>query len=213
MTLRLVNDRVDHLVYATPELDDTCAELEHRLGVRASAGGQHQGRGTRNALIAIGPACYLEIVGPDPDQAPPAEPRWFAIDALAAPRLVTWAATAKNLPQLVSGAAQRGVRLGAVNRGHRERRDGVVLTWQLTDPSAMLADGLVPFFIDWEASPHPASTAIAGPTLVDLHGEHPDPQRTRELCAALGLDLRVDAAPRPSLVATFQTAGGLVHLR
>lgn len=209
----VLTDRIDHLVYATPDLDDTCAELEGLLGVRASVGGQHRGRGTRNALIAIGATCYLEIIGPDPEQASLSTPRWFEIDALTAPRLVTWAAAATNLPQLVVDAAGRSVQLGSVDHGRRQRPDGVVLTWQLTDPGAMLADGLVPFFIDWGASPHPASTAVTGPRLVELRGEHPDPQTASDLLATLGIAMSVDTAARASLVATLQTDSGLVHLR
>ena len=53
---------LDHLVYATPDLDATCLDLENRLGVRPSSGGQHPGRGTRNALISIRPKAYLEAV-------------------------------------------------------------------------------------------------------------------------------------------------------
>ena len=34
---------LDHLVYATSDLEATCRDLETRLGVRASAGGQHPG--------------------------------------------------------------------------------------------------------------------------------------------------------------------------
>ena len=36
-------------------------------GVRATPGGQHPGEGTRNALIALGPATYLEIGTRSPD--------------------------------------------------------------------------------------------------------------------------------------------------
>jgi hypothetical protein len=206
-------DRVDHLVYATPDVDATSAELEQRLGVRASVGGQHLGRGTRNALIRIGPACYLEIIGPDAAQPPPPAPRWFGIDTVKTPRLVTWAAAASNLIRLASVAEQRGVRLGAVRDGRRERPDGVVLTWQTTDPNVMLADGLVPFFIDWDASPHPASSAVTGPRLIGLRGEHPDAAQARGILASLGIALPVDHAKTTALVAMFETASGTVELR
>src|SRR5262249_11322359 len=62
-----VVSRVDHLAYATPDLEKGVAEIERLLGVRATPGGQHPGRGTRNALVSLGPTSYLEIVGPDPD--------------------------------------------------------------------------------------------------------------------------------------------------
>lgn len=90
-------DRLDHLVIATPELERTVDDLEDRLGVRATAGGQHPGRGTRNALLALGERSYLEVVGPDPEQATPPRARWFGIDLLAGPRLVAWAANGRAL--------------------------------------------------------------------------------------------------------------------
>ena len=71
-------------------------QLEKLLGVRATPGGQHPGAGTRNALIALGPTTYLEVVGPDPDQPQPDNTRLFGVDGLTAPRLVTWAAKGKD---------------------------------------------------------------------------------------------------------------------
>jgi hypothetical protein len=207
--------RVDHLVYATPDVEGTSADLERRFGVRASPGGQHPGRGTRNILIGIGSACYMEIVGPDLAQEPPSTPRWFGIDTLIEPRLVAWAAAANatDLTHVVNDAARRGVRLGEVGVGRRKRPDGVELKWQLTDPAVALGDGLVPFLIDWGASPHPSTTAVAGPTLVDLHGEHPNPERVMGTLGALGIAMRVTQAAHPSLVATLRTDAGLYELR
>jgi hypothetical protein len=205
--------RVDHIVYATPDVERTSADLERRFGVQPSPGGQHTGRGTRNILIAIGPACYMEIVGPDPAQEPASTPRWFGIDTLIEPRLVTWAASATDLTRVVKDAARRGVRLGDVSEGRRKRLYGVDLTWEFTDPTVVLGDGLVPFLIDWGASPHPWMTAVVGPRLVDLHGEHPNPERVMGMLEVLGIGMRVTQAAHPSLVATLQTDAGLYELR
>src|SRR5439155_24158845 len=57
---------LDHLVYATGEVAATVADLEGKLGVRATPGGRHAGLGTHNALLDLGQHSYLEIIGPDP---------------------------------------------------------------------------------------------------------------------------------------------------
>src|SRR4029077_19669601 len=84
--------QVDHLVYATPDLQLGIETAEQLFGVRATPGGQHPGEGTRNALIALGPSSYFEIIGPDPEQAKPERGRRFGIDEIKAPRLTTWVA-------------------------------------------------------------------------------------------------------------------------
>ena len=206
-------ETIDHLVYAVPNVDAACAELEHRLGVRASPGGQHLGRGTRNALVAIGPRCYLEIVGPDPAQPAPPRARWFGIDDLSAPRLVTWAASTGDLDRVAQEASRRGVRLGEIIAGGRERPDGVALRWRVTDPTTVIADGIVPFFIDWGTSPHPAESAAIGPRLIGLRTEHPSPRAARAMLDALEVALEVERADRPALIATFQTPAGEIELR
>jgi hypothetical protein len=205
--------RVDHLAYATPDLERGVAEIEKLLGVRATPGGQHPGRGTRNALVALGPTSYLEIVGPDPDQPPPKEPRSFGLDALAAPRLVAWAANTTDLDALVRDAASRGVHLGEVKSGGRKRPDGVVLSWRVTDAAKTPGDGIVPFFIDWGTSPHPAASAVKGAKLVGLRAEHPDPKEIRRILEAVGIDLPVTQGPKPVLIAIIECPKGRVELR
>jgi hypothetical protein len=132
---------VDHLVYATPELSAGVERIEKLLGVKASPGGQHPGRGTRNALLALGPTSYLEIIGPDPEQPTPALPRPFGIDDLKEPRLVAWAAKSMDLARLASEAGRNGVKLGEVISGSRRRADGVMLSWRYTDPRTIVAGG------------------------------------------------------------------------
>ena len=205
--------RVDHLVYATPDLNRGVEEIEKLLGVRATPGGQHPGRGTRNALIALGPATYLEIIAPDPDQPPPKTPRPFGIDGLKESRLVTWAAKGVDLERLRDEAARKGARLGEVMSGSRRRPDGTLLSWRYTDPQTVLADGLVPFFIDWGQSPHPAHTAARGASLIALRAEHPEPQRVQRLLRELGLDLLVQPGAAPALVAIIDGPRGRVELR
>jgi hypothetical protein len=213
---RAANDvlrQVDHIVYATPDLSLGIETAEKLFGVRATPGGQHPGLGTRNALIALGPSSYLEIIGPDPDQPKPAGPRRFGIDDLKAPRLLTWVAKGRSLDTFAADAKAHGVDLGAVIPGSRNRPDGVVLKWTYTDPQTVLADRLIPYLIDWGTSPHPSATAAKGVTLVGLRAEHPDPERVQQMLRQLGVDLLVTRGPKPALIATFDSPKGRVELK
>jgi hypothetical protein len=204
--------KIDHLVFATPNLAAGVDQVEKLLGVKAVPGGQHPGAGTRNALIRLGELTYLEIIGPDPDQPKPASSRRFDIDDLKSSRLVTWAAKGTDLDALVRNSKQHGVDLGQVQAGSRRRPDGVLLAWKTASP-ALNADGIIPFFIDWGTTPHPASSLPKVCTLVALRAEHPDADRVRAELSSLGLNLRVDARPAPALIATIHTPHGDVELR
>jgi len=204
---------IDHLVYATPDLSAGVRHIEAVLGVQATPGGQHPGEGTRNALVALGPTSYLEIIGPDPEQPAPAVPRKFRIDDLKEPRLVTWAAKGTNLTQLVADARRRGVPIGDVIPGSRRTPTGALLSWHISNQRAMVADGLVPFFIDWGDTPHPAASAAAGATLISLRAEHPEPDTLQRMLRALDLEMPVVKAATPSLVATIAGPRGRVDLR
>ena len=211
-TTKLIS-RVDHLVYAAPDLNRGVEEIEKLLGVRAVAGGQHPGRGTRNALIALGPTAYLEIIAPDTVQPPPKEPRHFGVDGLKESRLVAWFIKGSDLKRLRDEAVSKGVPLGEVKSGSRQRPDGSQLSWQFTDPSTLVADGIVPLLIDWGKSSHPAHTAAKGATLVSLRAEHPDVKGVREMLRHLGIDLPVKQGNTPALIAVIEGPRGRVELR
>ncbi len=205
--------RIDHLVYATTDLDKSVVDIEARLGVRPDPGGQHPGRGTRNALIALSDRSYLEVIGPDLMQAEAVCPRWFQIDSLDEPRLVTWAVKVADLNKLSAKAKACGIFLGPVVSGARQRSDGSCLRWRFTEPSTVIADGIVPFFIDWGDSPHPAASAARGPVLESLRAEHPEPSVVMHALSAVGINLPVVFGPSPALIATLRTEGGIVELR
>src|SRR5262245_27518909 len=100
---------IDHLVWGGQDLELELARLQDLTGVRAVQGGSHPGEGTRNALIRLGHEAYLELIAPDPSQERPRRPRWFGLDTLASPRLITWAARSTDLERRADAARRAGL--------------------------------------------------------------------------------------------------------
>lgn len=203
---------LDHLVLATPELEPTVDWVADRLGVRPAPGGRHPGVGTRNCLLSLGPGHYLEVIGPDPDQPEPQEPRPFGIDLIEGPRLTAWVVKSADLVGAVQKANQHGYELGAIQDMSRTTPDGHVLRWRLTRRRQSTV-AAVPMLIDWGETRHPSTTAPTGVTLVAFRAEHPQPDRVRELYAALGLDLEVRHGSEPRLSATLSGPAGRLELK
>src|ERR1035441_3657887 len=166
----------DHHIRGVDELDKGVAWVAQRTGVRAAFGGVHPGRGTRNALLSLGPDCYLEIIAPDPQQT---SPTWFSqILAIPQPRLMTWAVRASDLSALAQVASTAGFPIEGPHDGARTRPDGHVLSWKLFHLWDH-RDGLLPFFIEWSRdSIHPAADA-------------PDRKSTRLNSSHLGISYAV----------------------
>jgi hypothetical protein len=140
---------IDHIVYGVPRrLAQAVGWFAGLTGAQPARGGSHEGMGTANFLIGLGAGAYLEIIGPDPDQPQPVGGRWFGIDRLTAPRIVT-----RSIRTLTSTARWRQREPWATTRPadnhdpavRRRRR----LQWRLMPPQIELNDGLVPFLIDW----------------------------------------------------------------
>lgn len=203
---------LDHVIFGTPDLDATIAEVERRTGVRPVHGGSHTGRGTRNALFATGDGTYVELLAPDPAQPPEALAR-IGPRVPETPRITTWAAKCDDLEAAVARAHDAGLDLGGVEAMSRARPDGHELHWRLTR-TRMVAGGLVPFLIDWGDTEHPGLTAPAGCSVVAFRGEHPDPDLVRRYLAALDLDhvLHVERGDAPRLSLTLSTPRGEVEL-
>jgi glyoxalase-like protein len=203
--------RIDHLVYAAPDLGAAVADVEKRLGLRARPGGRHIGLGTHNALLALGPRTYLEIIAPDPDQPEPPAPRPFGVDGIRRGGLVGWALASDDIDAAVALARGRGYDPGDPADLRRAGPTGVILRWRLT-PNAMTG-GVVPFLISWGDTEHPATSAPRGLGLESFHLEHPDPASLVPPLTALGADVQVRQAAEPALVAHISGPNGSTMLR
>ena len=205
---------LDHLVYAAPDLD--AAVRRPRGATRRSAGARavgiptraHATRSSRSGRIPTSRSSRRIRTSRRRTR-----PLWLGVEGRAWPRLTAWACRAADLEALADRARQSRVRLGSVTEGSRRRADGTVLVWRFTDPHVVVAEGLVPFFIDWGRSPHPAASAPGGVTLSALRAEHPNPGDVAALLGGLELSLPVTKGPRPALIAVLETPNGLVELR
>ncbi|MGW7526717.1 VOC family protein [Streptomyces sp. NPDC054783] len=186
---------LDHLVLATPDLAATVADFARRTGVTPVPGGAHPGLGTRNHLVGLGGRSYLEILGPDPEQGEPAGPRPFGVDRLPGPRTLTWAISPPDLDAAITTARARGYDPGPVHPMNRRTPDGTVLRWRLTDSGHAHPCGLVPFLIDWGASPHPTASDLPVAPLLEVSATAPTPEEVRGPLTALNTGLRLTAGP------------------
>ncbi|MEM9204097.1 MAG: VOC family protein, partial [Actinomycetota bacterium] len=200
--------RLDHLVYATPDLAATVATITDEWGIVPTAGGAHDGLGTRNALLALGAGAYLEVIGPDPQQPDPVGPRPFGVDDVDEPRLVTWAASVPHLDLWLEWCASRKVDVGPAHAMQRTKPGGEILRWRLTYPPTE-GDGVIPFLIEWPAAT-PAADAAAGVELVDFTLRHPDGHAASRL-REYALPHTVEPGPA-TLAATLFTPNGMVTL-
>jgi 5'-nucleotidase (lipoprotein e(P4) family) len=201
---------VDHVILGAADLDAGMAWLEARTGVRPILGGQHPGRGTRNALLALGGRRYLELLAPDPTQGP--GPLTSELMKLATPKLVGWALAATDMESVAAHGRSAGIPLEGPNAGSRARPDGRLLEWRAL-ASGELEGASVPFFIEWSAaSVHPSADSPQGCRLVSLEVQRPDSARLRELLSALGSAVSVTQAATEGLSLRLDTPKGIVTL-
>lgn len=202
---------IDHLVYAVPSLPAAIADVADRCGVRAQAGGRHVGLGTHNALLALGPRTYLEIIAPDPGQPEPPMPRPFGVDGVSHGRLAGWAVACDDIDAAVARARDHGYDPGEVIDGRRVGPTGTTLRWRMT--SSQTAASLAPFLISWGDTEHPAASAPRGLTLEAFCIEHPDPGSLAPVLTALGADVEIKPAAAAALVARLSGPNGRTVLR
>jgi hypothetical protein len=201
---------LDHILLGIDDLERGMAWVEQRTGVRAIFGGVHPGRGTRNALMSLGPRRYLEIIAPDPQQPlqGPAQP----LAAMREPRLFNWAVHTDNIAAAAKRAVAAGFAIDGPTDGSRTRPDGKTLRWK----ACRLKDdrgGLLPFFIQWDRdSVHPSEDAPGGCTLKRFYMQSPAMTELAKLCQDLGVEVSVERGNQPRLRAIITSPKGEVEL-
>jgi glyoxalase-like protein len=199
---------LDHILLGCNDLQRGIAFVEERTGVPAAFGGVHPGRGTQNALLALGTRRYLEIMAPDPKQSSVGQ--YAVIRDLKEPRLIGWAAHRDDLDQFAERLRQNGVAFEGPQPGSRQRPDGKVLHWK----ALRVKDdhgGLLPFFIEWSKdSVHPSEDAPKGCTLRRFEVNTPETEDFLTAASRVELDLRTvsAAASEASLRATISGPKG-----
>ena len=203
---------LDHILLGCRNLDEGIAYVESHLGVRATFGGVHPGRGTQNALLSLGERHYLEIIAPDPAEQVSSAGLLAKIQSLHEPRLIGWAAHPGDLTAYAQRLRGAGIAFKGPTPGSRKRPDGRLLQWSTLN----LDDddhGLLPFFIQWAAdSPHPSTDAPQGCHCTHFELVASDPAALQKTLTVLALDASVSKGVNPQIRATFRGPSGELNL-
>src|SRR3954449_3005442 len=171
--------RLDHIVFAAGHggLAGTADRLSEVLGEDFTDGGVHPRFGTRNMILPLTDATYLEIVEcldhPASDKAPFGQ----AVRARSAlgGGWLGWVVAVDDISVLEQRLGREAV------HGNRHRPDGTELRWKQIGVNGLIADPQLPFFIQWESPSdmHPSTGASDDFSLACLEIAG-DPQRVSE---------------------------------
>lgn len=169
---------LDHIAVLGETLDEAVNHVESTLGRVMNPGGVHARYGTHNRLTGLGPELYVEAIAIDPAAPPPADARWFGLDAFSGPaRLNKWICRVADLEAALDVLPMAG-------RAVSLERDG--LRWEMAVPrDGMLPfDGMFPALIQWHTDVPPGRRlAPAGLTLEQLTVSHPQAPELNALLA------------------------------
>jgi catechol 2,3-dioxygenase-like lactoylglutathione lyase family enzyme len=156
--------RIDHVIYATRDLDRAAARIEGLLGLTAVRGGRHEGLGTHNRIVPLGGG-YLELLAVcDPEEAARS-----ALGSAVAARiahegegLMAWAIAVDDVEPI---AAHLGISVTTITRRG--------LTARLAGLAESMRRPFLPFFLSrGQGIPDPGSGSTAGGiTWVEVAGD------------------------------------------
>jgi catechol 2,3-dioxygenase-like lactoylglutathione lyase family enzyme len=183
--------RLDHVVYAVPDLDEAAIRFRERFGLDSTEGGRHERWGTANRIVPLGDQ-YLELVAAvdEPMAAETAFGRSVLDRAAGGGGWFTIAAVADDLDAVAS-------RLGIeIDSGSRMRPDGQTVRWRMAALDDPRRAPWMPFFLTWDVGRdlHPGRARAGhgvranGLAWVEVGG---DPERLRTWLGGDDLPIRV----------------------
>ncbi|MEH6445741.1 MAG: VOC family protein [Oceanospirillaceae bacterium] len=169
----------DHFVLAADTLEQGVDFLEERLGINIPFGGVHPTMGTHNCLMQLSEDVFFEIIAINPESYTNSalhiqHPRWFSLDnpylqaqLKRQPQLLTWVVNSRDMQHSTNNGIYRQCTARTITRGD--------LSWSfaLPDDGSLLADGLIPYVLQWFGD-HPADRMpTLGCSVVEVNLYHP----------------------------------------
>lgn len=151
---------VDHLIFAASPagLKADAARLADTLGAEYKDGGFHPRFGTRNHIIPLTDARYIEIV--EVLDHPAAEKAPFGQAVRARSNMgggwLGWAVSVDDLAPVEERLGRGSV------QGSRQFPDGRRLEWKQIGIKGLIADPQLPYFLHWESDEDVRPSALKG---------------------------------------------------
>jgi hypothetical protein len=139
--------RLDHVVYAVPDLDEAAVRFRREFGLDSTEGGRHQRWGTANRIVPLGDQ-YVELVAAVDEPMAAETPFGRGVLERAA-RGGGWFTLAAVADDLDAVASRLGLEVGS---GSRTRPDGQTIRWRMAGLDDQRREPWMPFFLIWEVS-------------------------------------------------------------
>lgn len=196
------NITLDHIGLWCRDLEASAQAFSKLMQVSVEPGGRHDGQGTWNKLVGATNGQYVELIGADPTQTATGP----IIKAVGDQADLTSCLAAYRTPDLeavhakvlAAGAESLGVqsmgRIGA---------DGKKLSWRLLFIRHR-DHAVLPFFIDWQTTPHPSSRLAPALTVNAPIFKTPDPQGLAQLFKQLGVPAQTEYGEQSEIAVSIR---------